>query len=208
MTTTPRDLMITALDMTPGRPTGQGELSLGLAGAELIDLLAAGALTLDGDRIVPAPPGPAPADRLLARAAQELARGTPHEPVADWLWRRGRGLAPAYLAALEEDGQLTREHHRWLPRHDDRPVLTDSPGRRQAQQRREANEPVLTALATAVGLHATDPTAPTPATDDDAVDTVLAAVDDAVTELAAERQRRSIERAAFDNIWRGSETAD
>jgi hypothetical protein len=33
---------------------------------------------------------------------------------------------------------------------------------------------------------------------------VLAAVHQAVTELAAERQRRSIETAAFDNIWRGA----
>jgi hypothetical protein len=32
--------------------------------------------------------------------------------------------------------------------------------------------------------------------------TVLGAVNDAVTELAAERQRRNIEEAAFDNIWR------
>ncbi|MYS50602.1 GPP34 family phosphoprotein, partial [Streptomyces sp. SID6013] len=31
----------------------------------------------------------------------------------------------------------------------------------------------------------------------------LAAVHDAVVELAATRQRRSIEEAAFDNIWRG-----
>ncbi|MEU5247025.1 GPP34 family phosphoprotein, partial [Streptomyces asoensis] len=36
----------------------------------------------------------------------------------------------------------------------------------------------------------------------DAVGTVLAAVGDAVTELEAVRQRRSIEDAAFDNIWR------
>ncbi len=32
---------------------------------------------------------------------------------------------------------------------------------------------------------------------------MLAAVNDAVVELAAIRQRRSIEDAAFDNIWRG-----
>ena len=42
-----------------------------------------------------------------------------------------------------------------------------------------------------------------PSAGDDAVDTVLAAVDDASVELAAERQRRSIEQDAFDNIWRG-----
>ena len=38
---------------------------------------------------------------------------------------------------------------------------------------------------------------------DDAVTTVFAGVDDAVMELEAVRQRRAIEDAAFDNIWRG-----
>lgn len=39
---------------------------------------------------------------------------------------------------------------------------------------------------------------------DDAVTTVLAAVNDAVMELEAVRQRRSIENAAFANLWRGA----
>jgi hypothetical protein len=38
---------------------------------------------------------------------------------------------------------------------------------------------------------------------DEAVVTVLAAVGDAVMELEAVRQRKAIEDAAFDNIWRG-----
>lgn len=38
---------------------------------------------------------------------------------------------------------------------------------------------------------------------DDTVAAVLAAVNDTLVELAAVRQRRSIEDAAFDNIWRG-----
>lgn len=50
--TTPRDLMFVALDPASGLPPGQGELSLGLAGAELIDLVDAGAAELDGDHIV------------------------------------------------------------------------------------------------------------------------------------------------------------
>ena len=33
--------------------------------------------------------------------------------------------------------------------------------------------------------------------------TVLATVGDAVMELDAVRQRRDIEQAAFDNVWRG-----
>jgi DNA invertase Pin-like site-specific DNA recombinase len=32
---------------------------------------------------------------------------------------------------------------------------------------------------------------------------VLAAVHDALRELAVERQRRELDEAAFDNIWRG-----
>ncbi|MEV4443030.1 GPP34 family phosphoprotein, partial [Streptomyces sp. NPDC049577] len=39
--------------------------------------------------------------------------------------------------------------------------------------------------------------------DDEAVETVLAAVGDALMELQAVRQRRAVEDAAFDNIWRG-----
>jgi hypothetical protein len=38
---------------------------------------------------------------------------------------------------------------------------------------------------------------------DDAVAIVLAVVNDALMELEAVRQRRAIEEAAFDNIWRG-----
>lgn len=39
---------------------------------------------------------------------------------------------------------------------------------------------------------------------DDTTATVLAAVNDALMELEAVRQRRAIEDAAFDNIWRGN----
>jgi Golgi phosphoprotein 3 (GPP34) len=51
--TTPRDLLMVAMDMEPGRPPEQGDLSLALAGAELIDLLGVQAIRLDGERIVP-----------------------------------------------------------------------------------------------------------------------------------------------------------
>ncbi|WP_338014188.1 hypothetical protein [Streptomyces sp. CB01580] len=42
-----------------------------------------------------------------------------------------------------------------------------------------------------------------PGVDDDVLDTVLAAVHEALTQLEAVRLRRSVEQAAFDNIWRG-----
>ncbi|MGW7365940.1 GPP34 family phosphoprotein, partial [Streptomyces sp. NPDC054841] len=72
----------------------------------------------------------------------------------------------------------------------------------------------LAVLAAAAGISGREPveageaqeaeaTGDSPGVADDAVATVLAAVNDAVTELAAERQRRDIHDAAFDNIWRG-----
>ncbi|WP_371502483.1 GPP34 family phosphoprotein [Kitasatospora sp. NBC_00374] len=185
MTTTPQDLLTVALDVESGHLPEQGELSLALAGAELIDLLGARAVRLDDDRIVPGD-RPTIADHLLDQAAAALVRQSPYESVDDWLWRRGRGLAAAYLAALE----------------------ADSPVRREASDRRASHEPVLAALASAAGIDATrtgDSPDETDQTDvaDDAVATVLAAVNDAVRELDAVRQRRAIEDAAFANIWRG-----
>ncbi|MGG8408987.1 GPP34 family phosphoprotein, partial [Streptomyces sp. 12297] len=85
--TTPQDLLIVAMDTETGHPVEHvehGDLSLALAGAEVIDLLAAGAVGLDGDLIVPGPK-PAPADRLLAEAAAALVPQAPHESVSDWL---------------------------------------------------------------------------------------------------------------------------
>lgn len=51
--TTPRDLSIAVMDRATGHPVEQGDLSLALAGAEMIDLIGAEAVRLDGDRIVP-----------------------------------------------------------------------------------------------------------------------------------------------------------
>ncbi|MEV1038255.1 GPP34 family phosphoprotein [Streptomyces sp. NPDC047917] len=214
--TTPRDLMFVALDPASGRPPGQGELSLGLAGAELIDLVDAGAAELDGDHIVPAGVD-APDDALLRAAASVLVREEPYESVDDWLWRRGRDLFSAYQAALEEEGLLTRQRGRRLPfRAGSEPTLVDSPERRRAAGRLTAEEPVLTALVAAVLIH--DESADGSDGSDgfggsdgsaesvdlpDGVEAVLAAVGDAELELAAVRQRRDVEQAAFDNIWRG-----
>ncbi|MFE7779186.1 GPP34 family phosphoprotein [Streptomyces sp. NPDC057445] len=201
---TPRDLLIVAMDVAAGRPLEQGDISLALAGAELIDLLDARAVTLDGDHIVPGDPQTT-GDRLLDEAASSPARQEPYEPVGDWLWRRGRGLYAAYLAALEAEGQVTRQRqHRWAPFGTTQVALVDSPARHSAADRWTSDEPVLAALGAAVGIR-DERTGESPGVTDDAVATVLAAVNDAVTELAAERQRRDIDEAAFDNIWRGSE---
>ncbi|MGP3947668.1 GOLPH3/VPS74 family protein [Streptomyces sp. 7N604] len=200
--TTPRDLLIVAMDMASSRPPERGDLSLALAGAEVIDLLNAQAVRLDGDHIVPGDRR-ALDDRLLDEAASSLLRQAPYESVNDWLWRRGRGLSAAYVAALEAEGQLTRQRRRrWMLFGTSRMVLADTPARRLAVDRWTSDEPILATLAAAVGLRdkrAGDP----PAVADDAVATVLAAVHDALRELEAERQRRALDEAAFNNIWRG-----
>ncbi|MFF4824817.1 GPP34 family phosphoprotein [Streptomyces sp. NPDC001312] len=199
---TARDLMIVALDLEPSRSLERGDLSLALAGAEAYDLLRAEVLELDGDRIVPRPL-PELDDRLLDEAASSLVRQVPHETLEDWLWRRGRGLARAYLAALEQEGQVTWERSRWLPFRGGRSVLSDTEARNRAGYRWAADEPVLLTLAAAVGIR-DEMTAAEPGITDDAVLTVLAAVNDAVMELEAVRQRKAIEDAAFANVWRGA----
>lgn len=201
---TARDLVIVALDVKPSRPLERGDLSLALAGAETYDLLRAGTLTLDGDRVVPRPqPEPEPDDPLLHEAAASLRRQVPYETLEDWFLRRGRGLTPAYLTALEQEGHLTWERGRWLPVRGGRPVLADTEARRRASYRWAADEPVLLTLAAAVGILDETPLTE-PGITDDATLTVLAAVHDAVMELEAVRQRRAIEDAAFANLWRGA----
>ncbi|ARF53849.1 GOLPH3/VPS74 family protein [Streptomyces gilvosporeus] len=206
--TTPRDLLIIALDTAASRRLERGDLSLALAGAELLDLLSAQAITLDGEHIVPGY-RPTLDDHLLDEAAAALVRQAPYESVDDWLWRRGRGLAASYLTALEADGQLTRQREGRRPFRTTRTVLTDSPARRQAAYRWSSEEPVLTALAHAVGIHdaqaANSPEHTLEHTPDppDDVATVLAALHEALSHLEFERQRRALHDAAFDNIWRG-----
>ncbi|WP_432039773.1 GOLPH3/VPS74 family protein [Streptomyces cucumeris] len=205
--TTPRDLLIMAMDMASSRSVDRGDLSLALAGAEAIDLLDTRAIGLDGERIVPGSPVPL-ADRMLDQAAASLTRDPPYEPVGEWLWRRGRGLPEAYLGTLEADGDAVRERHRrWVVFHTDELVLVDSAARRRAEHRLRSDEPVLATLAAAVGIDApAGPGSPTVTrVDDVATATVLTAVDDALGELAVERQRRAERRdaATADNVRRG-----
>ncbi|MFC5670764.1 GPP34 family phosphoprotein [Streptomyces incanus] len=213
--TTARDLLVVVIDTRSGPSVEQGDLALALAGAELIDLIDAGAADLDGDRVVPGPPQAAESatdDPLLRQAASSLVRQETHEPVEDWLWRRGRDLVAAYLAGLETTGPAAA---RWRARKPslsiDPSALTDSPARRHANDRWAAHEPVLTVLAAAAGVGARydgdpgdGPEGPDDLTDlgSDRIVTVLAAVNEAVVELAGVRQKRAVETAAFDNIWR------
>lgn len=100
---TPQDLMIVSMDVPSSPPVEPGDLSLALAGAEVIDLLGARAVILDGDRLVPAD-GPATGDHLLDQAASALVDQEPYESVEDWLWRRGRNLSSVYRGALQATG--------------------------------------------------------------------------------------------------------
>ena len=193
--TTARDLLFVSLDVRSVRPVERGDLSLALAGAELADLLGAEAVTLDDDRIVPGL-APATGDRLLDEAAAAVVRQPPYESVEDWLWRRGDGLAAAYAAALEAEERAGRPRRTWR-----RGAPADSPARHDAAARWASREPVLAGLAAALGIPEETAAEPTDLTDD--TETVLAAVGGALNELEALRQRRRIEDAAYDNVWRG-----
>lgn len=185
---TARDLMFVAMDMPSARSLERGDLSLALAGAELIDLLGLGAVTLDGEFVLPTGRPGDTGDTQLDLAAAAVAPVADGETVEDWLWRRGRGLSDAYLAALEAEGSLGRERQRrFLVLHTSRMVLADSAGRRRAAHRWAADEPVLLALADVIGISGPPPV-PEPGPGPGA--TVVDGVRHAVDELAAERRRR------------------
>ncbi|MFF4489149.1 GPP34 family phosphoprotein [Streptomyces sp. NPDC001544] len=198
--TTARDLLIVTLDVPSSRPVERGDLSLALAGAELLDLIAAEGVTLEDDRIVPGLQ-PVTGDRLLDEAGAALSRRAPYESVEDWLWRRGSGLATAYADDLDASGRAAGSRRR-PGRRSERSATEESPARRQAADRWASREPVLVGLAGALGIPEGAAEAAPEDLSDDAVVTVLAAVNGALTELEAVRQRRRIEDAAFDNVWR------
>ncbi|MFD7631094.1 GPP34 family phosphoprotein [Streptomyces sp. NPDC059851] len=197
--TTAKDLFIIAMDLK--HSVGQGDLSLALAGAELIDLIGAGAVAVDGDRIVPVGRPPLD-DRFLGEAAAALARQAPYERIEDWLWRRGRDLSAAYQVALVEEGELKPQRSSRLSFGSKSLEPVDTPARRRAADRWKEMEPVLTALAAVVGID-DERSSDDIDLDGEAVTIVVAAVHDAVMELEAVRQRRTIENAAFANLWRG-----
>nr|WP_107908283.1 GPP34 family phosphoprotein [Streptomyces chartreusis] len=201
---TARDLAIVTLDTASDHTVEQGDLSLALAAAEMFDLLDAHALVLDGDLITPSAQAPT-GDRLLDEAASALVRQEPYESVEDWLWRRGRGLSAAYVEDLERVGLTARAPGPRFALRAAPSVPVDSAARRQADERWTSGEPVLAALGTAAGIR-DEPGEDAEEAEkltDETVTTVLAALGNAVMELEAVRQRRAIEDAAFDNVWRG-----
>lgn len=198
--TTARSLLMVVLDEARDQAVSHGNLSLALAGAELVDLLGSGAVALRAEHLVPGA-GAAPADGLLAQAFASLRREEPYESIGDWLWRRGDGLAEAYVAALEAEGSLTRRRRRGHPFAGGEPVPVDSAARRRAAELWSSGDPVLVSLAEELGLGNEQVPGPVEAPND-SVALVLATLGDALLELEGERQRRSIEQAAFDNVWR------
>ncbi len=207
--TTPRDLMIVAVDAgegPAGRPVDSGDVSLALAAAEVVDLLAAEAVRLAEDLIVPGgEAGGRPVDDpQLNEALAVVVRDEPFETVGDWLWRRGRGLAGRYLAVLEAEGEIVRPRSRWrsLALRPTRPEPADTPSTRAALERRSSGEPLLSALVEAAGIgdERTGAAGRVPGGDGA---TVLAALEDVLTELKFQRHRRALDQAAFDNVWRG-----
>ncbi|MGI5397489.1 GPP34 family phosphoprotein [Streptomyces sp. CA-251251] len=192
---------LSALAASPDADPGleEGDLSLALAGAELLDLAGVQAVLLVSDRILPMV-SPRHVDPMLAEAASKIVQDSPYETVESWLWRRGRDLAARYRAAVEvtAPGDST-----WSYRHPFRrghPVVVNPFVLRHGIDRLEAGEPLLVSLAAAAGLAEAPANEVDGFTDDEAF--ILAEVHRAVTQLAAERQRRSVEQGAYDNIWR------
>ncbi|MEU4011428.1 GPP34 family phosphoprotein [Streptomyces pseudogriseolus] len=178
----------------------QGDLSLALAGAELIDLADLHAVVLMRDRIMPAA-APRTENSMLIEAAAEIVRDAPHETVERWLWRRGRDLAARYRVALRATvpEPLARAHRQRLRQ------AAPAVGPHvlcSATDRLMVGDPVLTHLAAAAGIAEPPPADALDGLDEDEI-AVLADVHQAITQLAAERQRRWVDRGGFDNLWRG-----
>ncbi|MFE0801246.1 GPP34 family phosphoprotein [Streptomyces sp. NPDC058812] len=206
---TARDLFVITLEVPSSRPITQGDVSLVLAGAELVDLRDAHALRLDGDLIVPLGDHADGTNALTAQATAQLVTEPPYETVEEWLWRRGRGLAGSYAddlaaqtAGSARGGLLPRFlRHFALSRSQEPPVRP----RHEATDRQLLDDSVLAAFAGTLGIGEAvppEPTDTTPADQADDVGLILAVVSDALMELEAERQRRQIEQDAYDNVWR------
>ncbi|MFE0358897.1 GPP34 family phosphoprotein [Streptomyces nigra] len=195
-------LGLSALAASPGidAPPEPGDLSLSLAGAELVDLVDLQAVLLDDGRLLPAA-SPRIQDDLLLEAASTIVRDAPYETVEQWLWRRGRDLAARYRRALEATVSGTPAHSSRRSFRRSRPLPVVPPAVDRALGRMTDGRPVVVALAAAARIvEAADETLGELDPDEAAV---VGAVHQAVTRLAAERQRRSIERVGFDDIARG-----
>ncbi|MFF0305670.1 GPP34 family phosphoprotein [Streptomyces sp. NPDC004562] len=198
--TTAQGLAVLAATEGTGPRLEPGDLSLALAGAELVDLVGLRAVLLHAGRVLPAA-SPRIKDAVLFEAASGIVREPPYETVEQWLWRRGRDLAARYWRALQAataDGAPagSSRHPFRRPR-----PLTAAPAGGRGIDRRRDGPPVLAALAAAARIaEATDETLAELDPDEAAV---VGAVHQAITQLAAERHRRSLGGAGFGTVPRG-----
>ncbi|WP_328863230.1 GPP34 family phosphoprotein [Streptomyces sp. NBC_00306] len=197
--TTPKNLLMITIEVAPGHPVHPADLSLSLAGAQLVDLLEAGAIGLDKRHVVPGWQ-PVPPDRFLWEAATSLELTRPYQLVSDWLSSREDTLAAAYTAALEADGLAIRQRPRKHPFRRRELVLVDSPARREAVERWSASEPVLATLAGFIGIRREGQQG-SPREVRGPVATILSAVQGAHVELEAERTERIITQAKLYEVW-------
>ncbi|MFE0450986.1 GPP34 family phosphoprotein [Streptomyces sp. NPDC058914] len=104
--TTAQDLAIVALGAAAHRSLEQGDLSLALAGAEMLDPIQARALVVEGDRILPSAPTPT-GERLSDEAAlrQRGRARTPRSTTSDAVSRGCAGQrAPSRARQLFHRG--------------------------------------------------------------------------------------------------------
>ncbi|WP_406387495.1 GPP34 family phosphoprotein [Streptomyces sp. NBC_00887] len=197
--TTPQNLLMITMDETSTRRVDPADLSVALAGAELIDLLEAKAIGLDNGYLVPGRQA-VPDDHCLQQAMESLHLTEPYQLVSDWLGNREDMLVERYTAALETEDLATRRRPRGHPLRSREVVLVDSPAHRQALERWASAEPVLVALAASVGIRTEQPHRSAAETDE-AVAAVLSAVEEALAGLAAEREESIITQAKLDGLW-------
>jgi Golgi phosphoprotein 3 len=111
-------LLLVALDDEKGADTanwGSG-VEAGLAGALLLELTAAGCVTVDDGKVVPAD-GEAPADPLAAEALEVIRGDEKRRSVKDWIGRLPKALKPLrgrVAERLVETGVLEEERRRRL----------------------------------------------------------------------------------------------
>lgn len=116
--TVAEQLLLVALDDEKGADTANwgGGVEAGLAGAILLELSAAGCLTAEGDKLIPAD-GDAPADPLARTALDAIRAEAKPRDAKTWIGRLQKELKPLreqVAQRLVERGVLGEERRRRL----------------------------------------------------------------------------------------------
>ncbi|HET7014653.1 MAG TPA: GPP34 family phosphoprotein [Streptosporangiaceae bacterium] len=105
------DLVMLAIGTDGGRVRQADMLKYGVAGSELVRLIANGLVTIEGGRLIaaePAPAGSSTGDLELDTALASIAgRRRPPTPKS-WVARPRRGLVNSYLTKLATAGKIQR----------------------------------------------------------------------------------------------------